>query len=152
MKKSIFLMFLLLSFGSLQMQAQQGPPPKRDGGRGGDRVESMRVAFITDRLNLTPEEAQRFWPIYNQMNNDVKTLRRNFKVENNPSGEMTADERLDFEQKRLDIKKKYKPQFEAAIGKEKVNKLVSLEEDFKHQLMQMMRDRRDGEGARPNGR
>lgn len=102
----------------------------------GDRIEALRIAFISQRLNLTPEEAQKFWPVYNQYTTDMKKLRENFGV-GPGKPQLTAEQSLDFEQKKLDLKKKYKTQFEAAIGKDKVNTLYSLEEEFRQQLRQL---------------
>ena len=37
---------------------------QRDG-RMNERIKAQKVAFITEKLSLTAEEAQQFWPIYN---------------------------------------------------------------------------------------
>jgi hypothetical protein len=64
----IYLILLLFS----QLQAQ---PPK-PGHRGNDperreQIESMKIAFLTKRLDLTPEEAKKFWPVYNQYSEEL---------------------------------------------------------------------------------
>lgn len=132
--------------------AQQGPPPA--GGQQpnkGERVEALRVAFITERLNLTPAEAQNFWPVYNQYRNDMETLRKNFKQ--GPDVQLTAEQQLDFEQKKLDLKKKYTSQFEGALGKTKVNQLYNLEAEFHQKLKELreqrMQQRGGGQGPPP---
>ena len=43
----------------------------QDGERGG-RIESLKIAFLTKKLNLSPEEAQRFWPIYNNYAGEIR--------------------------------------------------------------------------------
>ena len=134
----------------------QGPqePPK---GNKADRVEALRIAFISEKLNLTPAEAQNFWPVYNQYRNDMETLRKNFKP--GPDMQPTAEQQLDMEQKKLDLKKKYKNQFEGALGKTKLNQLYNLEHEF-HEKLKEMRDQRQqqkgnnpgqGSGPRPGG-
>ena len=40
-----------------------------------NKLEAQRVAFITQRLNLTPEEAQQFWPIFNQYTEKLQQIR-----------------------------------------------------------------------------
>lgn len=113
-----------------------------------EKVESMRIAFITHRLNLTPDESQRFWPVYHSYRHDLATLRRHFyPMDDGSDPHLSADKQVDFEQKKLDLKKRYFPQFEAAIGKEKVNKLVGAEEDFKKMLVQIVRNRREQRNA-----
>lgn len=150
----ITAVFCQLLFAQGPQQAPQGPPPN---GNKADRIEALRIAFISEKLNLTPAEAQNFWPVYNQYRNDMETLRKNFKQ--GPDAQLTAEQQLDMEQKKLDLKKRYKGQFEGALGKEKLNRLYNLENEF-HQKLKEMRDQRQqqrgngpgsGNGPRPNG-
>jgi len=136
MKK--LLLIIGVAFYTATFAQQPQNPEKRS-----ERVEAMRVAFITKRLNLSPEEAQRFWPVYNKFRADLKTLRKNYRQSEQDGEPLTADERLEFEQKKLDLKKNYKPQFEEVVGKEKFNLLMNAEEDFKRELVQIMRERRE---------
>jgi len=132
-------MFMLLIAGGLL--AQNSPKEK---------IEAMRVAFITNRLDLSPAEAKLFWPVYNSYRHDLAQLRRSFYPnDEGAEAHLDAERQMEFEQKKLDLKKQYLPQFEQAIGKAKVNKLVSAEEDFKRLLIQTMRNRRQ---QRPGGR
>ena len=129
---------MMLSIG---LHAQSSPKEK---------VEAMRVAFITNRLELTPDQSRQFWPIYNSYRHDLAQLRRNFfPNDEGADTHIDADRQLEFEQRKLDLKKQYKPQFEQVLGKAKLNKLISAEEDFKRLLIQTMRNRRQ---QRPGGR
>jgi hypothetical protein len=115
-----------------------------------EKIEAMRVAFITNRLDLTPEEAKQFWPIYNNYRHDLTQLRRSYYPNDDGTDpHLDADRQLDFEQHKLDLKRQYKTQFAQVLGKEKLNKLVGAEEDFKKMLIQTMRNRRQ---QRPGGR
>ena len=38
-------------------------PPKRKGMK--DKIRTLKVEFITEKLNLSSVEAEKFWPIYN---------------------------------------------------------------------------------------
>lgn len=128
-------------------------PPQ--GGDKREKIEALRIAFISERLNLTPEEAQKFWPVYNQYQTDLKSLRDNFGM-GPGKPQLTADQALDFDQKKLDLKKKYKAQFETVIGKEKVNTLYNLEEEFRRKLQEMREQRKqnqvDGQGPPSGGK
>src|SRR4029077_4442534 len=114
-----------------------------------DKIEALRIAWISQQLNLTPEEAQKFWPVYNAYRNDLQTLRKNFKP---GEGQLTAEEQLDFEQKKLDLKKKYKTEFEGALGKGKLNQLYGLEEKFHQKLKELREERQQMRGNNPPGR
>ena len=128
------------------------PPPKEDKGDRGDRhndkrenIETLKIGFLTKKLDLTSEEAQKFWPVYNAYRNDVEALQKNY------AGQTSADQQLDLEQKKLDLKKKYKPQFEAALGTEKLNLLYNLEHKFQEKLKEIREQRQQqrATGGRP---
>lgn len=111
----------------------------------GNRLEALKVAYLTKQLNLTPEEAQRFWPVYNKYTGEVKQLRMN-----KPS----MDE-LDMEEKYIGIRKKYKPDFEKVLtGGDRVNRFYKADRDFHMMIQKEMIERRQRklmEGPRPNG-
>ena len=39
-----------------------------------EKIQSLKIAFITQKLQLTPDEAQKFWPVYNQYDNEIHSL------------------------------------------------------------------------------
>ena len=109
------------------IKAQPGDGNKRE-----DAIESLKIAFITKQLNFTPEEAQKFWPIYNQYTAELKTQRKAH----------TGDE-LEWREKALNIAKKYKPDFIKAIGQDKFNKLLKIETDWRQIVKDELQRRRD---------
>jgi len=148
--KRLMMMAMIIAGGFVCAQPPQGAPG--DGNKA-DKIEALRIAFISQQLNLTPQEAQTFWPVYNQYRGDLETLRKNFKQ--GPEAPLTAEQQLDFEQKKLDLKKKYKGQFEAALGKTKVNQLYNLENEFHQKLKELKEQRQqmkgNGQGPPPGG-
>ena len=66
MKKITIILFVLLTSWSAFSQDSD----KRE------RIRSLKVAFITERLALTQTEAQKFWPIYNAYETEKDTQRR----------------------------------------------------------------------------
>ena len=108
-----------------------------------DRIEALRIAFISQQLNLTPAEAEKFWPVYNAYRHDIETLQKN------NGAQPTADQQLDMEQKKLDLKRKYKPQFESALGTEKLNQLYNLEHKFQEKLKEIREQRQQQRGGQP---
>jgi hypothetical protein len=51
------------------------------GGAGANRedIESMKIAYLTKKLDLTPDEAKKFWPVFNQFSEELKNVRSNRK-------------------------------------------------------------------------
>lgn len=143
---AIMCVMLLCITGVIAQAPQGGGNPNK-----GEKVEALLIAWLTQRLNLTPDEAQKFWPIFNAYRAELKTLRQSMKLEE--GAEPSADQMLEFEQKKLDLKKKYKAQFEGAIGKSKVDILYRAEEEFKQKLKEMREQRQQnrGQGGPPAG-
>src|SRR5688500_17983103 len=45
------------------------------------RLQAYKIAYLTKRLNLTPQEAQRLWPIYNKYNDDSTKYMNKDKIQ-----------------------------------------------------------------------
>jgi hypothetical protein len=88
----------------------------------GTRLEALKIAYLTKKLDLSPEEAQRFWPIYNQYAEEIRQARLN--ALKNGSNE------IDMEEKILNIRKKYNNEFTKALSSEKVNMFFKSEKEF----------------------
>ncbi|MDX2360518.1 MAG: hypothetical protein QNK23_06910 [Crocinitomicaceae bacterium] len=139
LNKSLFLLLAILFIGP-SVFAQQ------DGGRKKDKIEQLKIAFITTELALTSEEAEKFWPIYNEMAAAIKAenkLQKKIGKElRNPAQELSeADYKkkssaiLDSQIKEAQLKKEYHDKFAAIIGYKKATKLLSLEQRFKRELL-----------------
>ncbi|MFI5153404.1 MAG: hypothetical protein ACHQET_08735 [Chitinophagales bacterium] len=106
----------ILLFGLIVLQAQFARP------QDGRRLEAVKIAYLTRRLDLSPEEAQRFWPIYNQYSDEMVKARQDAKLNNTP--EIALEENL------LNIRKKYNSEFSKALPPDKVNNFYRAEKEF----------------------
>jgi hypothetical protein len=96
-----------------------------------EKIQSLKIAFITQKLQLTTDEAEKFWPIYNQYDNEIQ----NVQLDNRNGNVIDKDERL------LNIRKKYASSLEKVIGPQKVNKLFIAESDFRAILIRRLQNR-----------
>lgn len=73
MKNKLFYLsiFFLLFYSSVFSQ------------RNKDQIQSEKIAFITKEVDLTPEEAQKFWPVYNESNKQKAEISLKLKKLNN---------------------------------------------------------------------
>jgi hypothetical protein len=119
-----------------------------------EKLESMKIAFFTERLNLTPEEAKVFWPVYNAFQEDLEKLRKehreslmdakdNMDKLTDKDFERLVDNELIFRQNELDVFKKYSSRFKQVLPIRKVAKLYRAEEDWKRKVLDMWRDRKE---------
>jgi hypothetical protein len=120
MKRFLLVIFLFLAGFTIRAQ-------------NGNRLEALKIAYITNRLNLTPEEAQKFWPIYNQYALELKMTR--LKAMNNNSSEIQLDESL------LNLRKKYSVLFSQVLPPQKVDTFFKSEKEFGHFVQKEMERR-----------
>lgn len=115
-----------------------------------ERIEAIRVAYITDRLRLTPEESQQFWPVFNQFEDDQKNLRNSLKNKkdilnmSDAEAEEFVKMHLDLEQKELDLKRTYFEKLKKILPPRKLAMLGMAERQFKAKLLEHLRERRAG--------
>ncbi len=110
-----------------------------------ERIEAIKVAFITKKLDLTTEEAQKFWPVYNNYQKELMELMRKRrearqKTDIAPNDKINAD--LNYESRILDLKKKYKKLYLKAIPADKVLLLYQAEREFREHLIKQLNHRR----------
>ena len=150
----IGLAVLMMLAIALNASAQPGPKGNQSQK---DKIEAQRIAFITDRLDLTPAEAQVFWPIYNEYDAKRKELRWTYHKApegmEKPIEEMTEKEALEVvdnqiieAQKMLDLRKEYHGKFKAVLSAKKVMLLYESEREFQKQLIDKLRK---GKGPGP---
>ena len=156
-KKALYgltLITLMVAHSSVA-QPGSGPPPVSEEKR--EEIEAMKVGFLTRKLELTPDEAKKFWPVYNQYQAELGKLRdsrRNERmmVKNEMDSlsekeiEKIVDGEISFRQSELDVMKKYNSQFKSVLPMKKVAKLYRAEEDFKRELLHQLREKREGGG------
>lgn len=141
MKKYLTLAILFLST-SLSF-AQPGNESRKE------KIESLKIAFITTELELTPEESEKFWPLYNEMELKLKKVRKERRqlgedLKNKLDQLSDADIKskvntvLDKDIEESEIKKTYTQKFAEVIGYKKAVKLLSLEQRFKRELLHRM--------------
>ncbi len=126
--KKIVLIIVVFCFGVLVSNAQN----KQERQLNKNNIEALKVAYITRQLNLTPEEAQRFWPVHNIYFEELKKTRRD-----------NLDNELAFEEKALNIRKRYSTDFKKILdSEERVNKLFKSEKDFNNELRKELLNRK----------
>ena len=148
MKKLALIAIMAIAIISTSF-AQDGERGKR----GKERIESLRIAFLTEKLELTPEESQAFWPIYSEMTSEIRSLRKEGKRPKGEMGNMTDAEaeamilqHFEIQEKVLDLKKEYFKKLRTAIPPRKIAMLEPLEKRFKQRLLNRVRKGKRGRG------
>ena len=127
-----FLLILLLAAGfALKGVAQDGNDQKEGGGK---RLEALKIAYLTQKLNLSTEEAQRFWPVYNKYTEEIHKIRQEQKEKN------TSE--IDTEDKILNVRKRYNGEFSKALSADKANTFFRSEKEFGGYIQRELQERR----------
>ena len=118
-----------------------------------ERIQSEQIAFITQELDLTPEEAQVFWPVYNQCWKEARENHRKMMNAFNEFRGKKGDELSDKEiEAKLDayiaacdneskVLSDYYPRFKKVLPIRKVAKLYQAEEAFQQKMIKNLRKR-----------
>lgn len=139
--KEFILGLCLVCICSVSLFAQPG-------GRTNAKIEAQKVAYITNRLDLTTEESAEFWPIYNQFQKDRKAINREYKskqrLENMSDAELEKQlmDNFNKDQKLLDLKKTYFEKLQKVLSIRKIATLYVAEREFKTTILDMMKERR----------
>jgi Skp family chaperone for outer membrane proteins len=99
----------------------------------GSRIETLKIAYITQKLNLTTEEAEKFWPVYNKYMEEIRGARQSYQSD--------KDE-LKLEETTLNIRKKYSTDFNKALSPSKVNLFFRSEKEFGAIVQKTLNERR----------
>ncbi|MFM2282754.1 MAG: hypothetical protein RL222_258 [Bacteroidota bacterium] len=149
------LLSIALSFYLLTNTLIAQPPPQDEPGN--EKIEALKIGYITKRLDLTAAESQKFWPVYNQYEAEKKEIRKStigtikeLKEDGdftNAEAEAAIAKHLEFKSRDLELTKKYVAEFRKILPATKVAKLVTAEEHFKKMLMKQAQQGGPKQGA-----
>ncbi|MDP5096966.1 MAG: sensor of ECF-type sigma factor [Flavobacterium sp.] len=141
------IVFLLISFFSFS----QGFKEKKE------KVKALKVAYITEQLDLTTEEAQKFWPIYNAFDDKQSELRHekiraildrfepgNVEKLSEKDASTLLTQMESVEESLFALRKKFIKDLQGVISAKKIIKLKKAEEDFNRTLLRQIKERRKG--------
>ncbi len=137
---SIILALFLISFWA---NAQNREAMKK--------IESARIALITERLGLSPNQAEKFWPVYREYNLQRRELRKEFretrqgvdmKTLTEEQSKQLIQKALDIKQKELNLEKDYSHRMTEVITTQQLFKLKNAEKDFQQMILKRIQDQR----------
>ncbi|MBX2814996.1 MAG: hypothetical protein KTR24_03325 [Saprospiraceae bacterium] len=110
-----------------------------------NRIEAQRIAFITERVDLTVEEAQSFWPVYNRFRDREKELNREklppkrIPLLSEEEAQRHLDKILETEQALVDLRETFVADLREILTAQKIMRFWQSERAFKERLVQMLR-------------
>lgn len=150
MKKHILILFAILSATIIFAQNQEERM---------NRIRAQKSAYITQRLNLSVEESQVFWPVYNEFESKMFNLKKDvapgpgrgqrpdFSAMSDEDLTAFFEERFSKEEEELKLKRTYHTKFMQLLSPRQVAILYEAEHDFRRELL--MRLKQGEQGRRP---
>jgi hypothetical protein len=132
MKKLLLITTVLISsfFAAKAQDDLPGDDIKRQ-----EKIKALYVAFITEKLELTADDAQKFWPAHAQFESEIKGVKKDLPE-------------LERQQAVLNIKKKYQENFNRILGPKRCERFFKLHGEFQRKLIERIRQKRN-EQQRP---
>lgn len=150
--KNIKITTLLLLFLSVASYSQPGKFKEKLQQKK-EQVKSMKIAYITSELDLTPDEAAKFWPLYNDFEEKQREIRQE-KIKNYMDRSQSSDKLTEKEAATLinqmetaeedlhQLRKKFISNLKGILPATKILKLKKAEDEFSKKLLQQYRDKR----------
>lgn len=120
-----------------------------------EQIKALKVSFFTTELNLTTDEAEKFWPIYNAYDEKQYKIRHDkmrpllLKIDQVGYDKISEKEAAGYldkleaaENELTELKLKLADDLKPAIGSAKILKLRKAEEDFKKKLIEQFKDKK----------
>ncbi len=115
-----------------------------------DKIETARIGMITNRLDLTSEQATAFWPVYNDYENKKMEVKKGLRQHLSESRSLASGddkivaelkEMIALRQKEVDIDKEYLVRFLKVISPRQVSELFKTEQMFKQMLLRRLENK-----------
>ncbi len=119
----------------------------------GERLRAERVAFFTEKLQLTSQEAEKFWPVFNdydnrkdKLNNEKRTLALYIERNSDNMSQQEITENLNrymkIQEEEYELGKEFHEKFLAILSPRKVLKLYVAENQFRQHLLERLKEQR----------
>ena len=149
-----FVLLLLLA-GTLRVQAQA--PDSRQERM--SRIENAKIAYLTDKLSLTQEQAQRFWPVYNEFTDKRRKLSQQQRQLRGTNIESLNDQQIrdlikqniTLRQNEVNLEKEYYDKFQKVLSVRQTGQLLAAEREFTREILQKLGGNRRGGPPAPAG-
>lgn len=147
MKMMLFCLALMTA-GVVSAQDKKGDHASKK-----EELEAQKVAFITNKLDLTSEESKAFWPVYDEKEKEVKEVRKKIreKVKEGKDMDNMTDEEvkkmmeevLALKKEELEIEEKYNKKFQEVLPVKKVAKLYGAERKFNEEVLRAWKEKKE---------
>jgi len=144
MKKILTISLILAACIAMAQKPNQGNAKSK--------LESARIALITERLGLTPSQAQQFWPIYNEYAEQRRSIQLEYRQArqgldldklSEAQSRALVKARIEGKQRQLNLESKYSERLTKVISTRQLVALKRAEDDFRQMIIRRLEQRRE---------
>ncbi len=128
MKQLLLILTFFWSGIAFAQEPRDGNPAKKE-----QKIQALYIAFISQELKLTEDEAQKFWPVHAQYDSEIRGVKLDMSE-------------LDRQQSVLNIKKRYQDRFSKILGNDRTNAFFRSDAEFRKKLVERLRNMRQNNG------
>ncbi|MFT2007948.1 hypothetical protein ACMA1I_04670 [Pontibacter sp. 13R65] len=137
---TLLLLFICCLAGTTAMAQTDNEKDRRE------NVESAKVAFLTDKMALTPDQAQKFWPVYKEFENKRREIYHSYKGSHRKKIEEMSDQEVKtmvedlfvMKQKELNLEQEYAAKYQRVISTRQLAQLYKGEREFTKMLLKKL--------------
>ncbi len=116
-----------------------------------EKIKNLRIAYISDKLGLTPDQAEKFWPVYREFSDQRKEIRKEMiearkQIKTDNPDQAKQEELvklgLTLKQRELDLEKTYSERLLRVISAQQILNLRKAEGDFQRIVLEQVQQRR----------
>ncbi len=137
-------LFCLAVLGMMMVQAAFAQPQNE---RRDEKIKAYRAAVFTQVLNLTSEEAEAFWPIYNDFldKKDDMNIKPGKDLDSMTDAELEEQLKRHFEnrQREIDLEKEMVQKLRKVLPIRKLAKLPRAEREFRESVVKKAKEARE---------
>ena len=117
-----------------------------------EKIQAARIALITERLGLTPEQAEKFWPVYNEYTSQRQELMKEYQGMRRSSqdrqltdeeSKALLDKGIQLKEKQVNLDRTYNDRLTRVISNNQILLLRRAEEDFRRMIIERLDNKRD---------
>jgi hypothetical protein len=143
------ILIALLTFTAFMV-----PRELKSQGQDLERIQSYRIALFTRRLNLSPAEAEKFWPVYNEYDSNrtrlqqqraetIRTVNQNERRMSDDELLKAADKLVALQVEEARVTESLHKKLKEILPPGKVIRVYQAENMFRNQLLNDLRDQRE---------
>lgn len=124
--------------------------------RDGERIEKLKIAFLTEKLDLSVEESQKFWPVYNEHSDKTKESEREIKITKRELGQKSNPTEVEVskaielvtaaEIRKIEAQNEFLKRSLDILGAEKTLGLINSEREFRETIIKEFRNKEQSNG------